>query len=222
MEFNKTLGMPGNFTDNYNGAVEPLVMTGIGYDGTKNSNWSALAAEELTLPMQVHYVWAGNNPLTNEEVDRKKVSTNMLMTADYPIIESTYGATIIHDATFDNTYYSLMAETEGGLTRMNMISSENHSNGGVFADYIAVVTGVEGILVNACGGVNLYPNPVGDTFTLEAPMNMSEVKIFTMDGQLVKVVKGIDASKATINVEELPQGMYIVNTLGVAKMMIKM
>ena len=222
VEFNKTLGMPGNFTDNYNGAVDPLVMKGIGYDGTKNSNWSALATEERTLPMQVHYVWAGDTELTNEEVDRKKVSTNMLMTADYPIIESTYGATIIHDATFDDTYYSLMAETEGGLTRMNMISSENHSNGGVFADYVTTVTGVEGILTNACGGWQLYPNPVGSFVTIEAPMLINDVKIFSMDGQLVKVVKGVKDTTVKINVEELPQGVYIVNTLGVAKMMIKL
>ncbi len=220
VEFNKTLGMPGNFTDNYNGAVEPLVMTGIGYDGTKNSNWSALATEERTLPMQVHYVWAGDRDLTNVQTDREQVSTKVLMTADYPIIESTYGATIIHDATFDDSYYNLMVETEGGQTRMNMISSENNS--GVYADYVTTVTGVEGILTNACGGWQLYPNPVGSFVTIEAPMLINDVKIFSMDGQLVKVVKDVKDTTVKINVEELPQGVYIVNTLGVAKMMIKL
>jgi len=220
VEFNTTLGMPGNFTDNYNGQVEPLVMKGIGYDGTKNSNWSALATEERTLPMQVHYVWAGERELTNEQTDREQVSTKVLMTADYPIIESTYGATIIHDATFDDSYYNLMVETEGGQTRMNMISSENNS--GVYADYVTTVTGVEGILTNACGGWQLYPNPVGSEFTLQAPMTIGNVQIFTMDGQLVKVVKDVKDTTVKINVDELPQGVYIVNTLGVAKMMIKM
>lgn len=218
---NATLGMVGNFTDNYNGAVEPLVLQGIGYDGTKNTDWSALAAEELTLPMRVHYVWGGDRPLTNAEDDRKLVSTKVLMTADYPIIESTYGATIIHDATFDKTYYTLMPETNGGQTRMNMVSSENHSNG-VYADYVTTVTGVEGIITDVCGGWKLYPNPVGSKFTMEAPMTINVVKIFTMEGQLVKVVKGINATKASIDVNDLPQGMYIVNSLGIAKMMIKM
>jgi hypothetical protein len=220
---NINLGKAGNFTSNYDKA-EPLVMKRIGYDGTKNTNWSALAAEELTLPMQVHYVWAGNEELTNVEEDRKKVSTNMLMTADYPIIESTNGATIIHDATFDidNSYYNLMVETNVGETRMNMISSENHSNGGVYAAYVTTVTGVEGVLTNACGGVKIYPNPVQSSFTLEAPMDMGTVKIFSTSGHLVKEINNVEASRVTIIVNDLPQGVYIVNTLGVAQMMIKL
>ena len=219
-ETNKTLGVDGNYTDNYNGEVEPLVMKGIGYDGTKNSNWSALATKERTLPMQVHYVWAGEEPLTNEKSDRESTSTKVLMTADYPIIESTNGATIIHDNTFDGSCYSLIPETNAGETRMNMVSSENHS--GVYADYIAVITGVEDVLADAQGVFNLYPNPVGSSFTLEASEEMNEVNIISTSGQLVKKVTDINASKATINVEDLPQGVYIVKTLGVAKMMIKM
>ena len=221
---NISLGKAGNFTDNSNGAVERLVMERIGYDGSAKTNWSALAAKERTLPMQVHYVWGGNRELTNEQTDRESVSTKVLMTADYPIIESTYGAAIIHNAATAinddvDSYYTLVKETNAGETRMNMISSENHS--GVYADYVTTLTGVEGILVNAAGGVKLYPNPVGSTFTLQAPMAMGEVRIFTTDGQLVKVVKDINDTMVSINVDELPQGMYIVNTLGVAKMMIK-
>ena len=221
---NISLGKAGNFTDNSNGAVERLVMERIGYDGSAKTNWSALAAKERTLPMQVHYVWGGNRELTNEQTDRESVSTKVLMTADYPIIESTYGAAIIHNAATAinddvDSYYTLVKETNAGETRMNMISSENHS--GVYADYVTTLTGVEGILVNAAGGVKLYPNPVGSTFTLQAPMAMGEVRIFTTDGQLVKVVKDINDTMVSINVDELPQGMYIVSTLGVAKMMIK-
>ncbi|MBQ2839688.1 MAG: T9SS type A sorting domain-containing protein, partial [Muribaculaceae bacterium] len=82
--------------------------------------------------------------------------------------------------------------------------------------------GVEGIITNACGGWQLYPNPVGSAFTLHAPMIIGDVQIFSMDGQLVKVVKDVKDTTVKINVDELPQGVYIVNTLGVAKMMIKM
>lgn len=220
---NATLGMGGNFTDNYDGKVEPLVLQGIGYDGTKNTDWSALAAKEQTLPMRVHYVWAGDRDLTNVQSDRELVSTKVLMTADYPIIEFVWNGnsvpTLIPN-TGDESYYTLIPETEAGYTRMNMISSENHS--GVYADYVATVTGVEGILTDACGGWKLYPNPVGSKFTMEAPMTINVVKIFTMDGQLVKVVKGINATKASIDVDDLPRGMYFVNTLGLAKLMIKM
>lgn len=217
---NATLGMAGNYTDNSNGQVEPLVMQGIGYDGTKNTNWSALAAETKTLPMQVHYVWGGDRELTNVESDRQLVSTKVLMTADYPIIESTYGAAIIHDATFDGSYYTLIPETSAGYTRMNMVSSENHN--GVIAGYIATVTGVEGILTDACGGIKIYPNPVQSSFTLEAPMDMGTVKIFSTSGHLVKEINNVEASRVTIIVNDLPQGVYIVNTLGVAQIMMKL
>ena len=84
-----------------------------------------------------------------------------------------------------------------------------------------ITTGVEGILTEACGGVKLYPNPVISSFTLEAPMIINEVKIFAPDGQLVKVVKDINDTKAVINVDELPQGVYLVNTLGTVKTIIR-
>ncbi len=222
VEANITLGMDGNFTDNYNGAVEPLVMREIGYDGTANTDWSALAAKERTLPMQVHYVWGGNRVLTNDLSDRETTSTKVLMTADYPIIEFVWNGTSVPTLipnTGDESYYTLIPESEAGYTRMNMVSSENHS--GVFADYVTTVTGVEGILTNACGGWQLYPNPVGSVFTLEAPMTIGDVQIFSMDGQLVKVVKDVKDTTVKINVDELPQGVYIVNTLGIAKLMIK-
>ena len=115
-----------------------------------------------------------------------------------------------------------MAETNGGLTKMNMISSENHSNGGVYAAYVTTVTGVEGVLTNACGGVKIYPNPVQSSFTLEAPMDMGTVKIFSASGHLVKEINNVEASRVTIIVNDLPQGVYIVNTLGVAQIMMKM
>ena len=197
-------------------------LKGIGYDGT--NDWSALAATARTLPMQIHYVWGGDRELTNSEEDRQSMRLKVLMTADYPVVESNYGATIVIGPNAvtrnNNSYYTLAAECEAGYATMNMISSYNNS--APWADYVTNTTGVEGILTNACGGVKLYPNPVGSAFTLEAPMAMDEVKIFTTNGQLVKYVKGIDVAKATINVDDLPQGVYIVNTLGVAQMMIKM
>ena len=42
--------------------VEPLVMEGIGYDGTSVTDWSALAAEAKTLPMQVIQAVAQSAP----------------------------------------------------------------------------------------------------------------------------------------------------------------
>ena len=195
-------------------------MEGIGYDGTANTDWSALASEKGSLPMQIHYVWGGERELTDSEDDRKSIMLPMLLTADYPVIESEYGATLLHNANDDAGYYSLESDCRAGVATMSLVSISDKNN--VYADYVTNTTSVEGILTEACGGVKLYPNPVGSTLTLEAPMALGEVKIFTIDGQLVKEVEGVNESTATIEVDELPQGLYIVNTLGVAKLMIKM
>lgn len=210
-EYNKTLKNSGVYE----------FMAAIGYDGTNGTDWSALASEKRMLPMNIHYVWGGDTWLaSDDETGRKGIIMSALVTADYPVIE---GITLKVNQYVDDKNYSMISETATfaePTTTMNVVSVPNalsHFN----VEHTTTVTGVEGIITNAAGGVKLYPNPVGSTFTLQAPMAMGEVKIFTMDGQLVKVVKDINDTMVSINVDELPQGMYIVNTLGVAKMMIK-
>ena len=85
----------------------------------------------------------------------------------------------------------------------------------------SVTTGIEGALTEALGGWRIYPNPVDGEFKLQAPMTISNVKIFSVDGQLVKEVNPEADTTVTINVEDLPEGLYIVNTLGMSKIMIK-
>lgn len=211
-EYNKTLE---------NSGVTPF-MAAIGYDGTNGSDWSALASEKRMLPMNIHYVWGGDTWVApNDEEGIKAIQMSALVSADYPVIE---GITLKVNQYVDGKNYSMISETatfaEPTVT-MNVISIPS-SLDHFYVEHATTVTGVEGIITNACGGWQLYPNPVGSEFTLQAPMTIGNVQIFTMDGQLVKVVKDVKDTTVKINVDELPQGVYIVNTLGVAKMMIKM
>lgn len=192
---------------------------GIGYTGN-NTNWSALAEEKRTLPLDVHYMWAGDEWL--QDGQQSQVAMSLLMTADYPIIESKNGATLLHNANNDDSYYTLEKDCQNGAATMNMVSMYSNNMNGVVLDYLANTTGVEGVLTNACGGVKIYPNPVQSSFTLEAPMDMGTVKIFSTSGQLVKEINNVEASRVTIIVDDLPRGVYIVNTLGVAQIMMKM
>ena len=211
-EYNKTLinsGLSG-------------FMCGIGYDGSSSSDWSALATVARKLPMTIHYVWRGDEWVTTDE-ERQKIKMSVILTADYPMIE---GVTLKVNEYNANANYSMVldavspTDAENTSLTKSMITVPTTFNN-FSAKHAPTVTGVEGIITEACGGWNLYPNPVGETFTLQAPMIINEVKIFTMDGQLVKVVKDCDDSSIKVNVEELPQGLYIVHTLGVAKIMIK-
>ena len=202
--------------------VESLVSTSgvmalnngsIGYNSATD-NWSALAISNNQVPMNIHYVHGSDTKLSGEEAIAS-VKFDVTLTAEYPVV--SFG-----NDSFGGFYYAEDPETysmpRGEMNVMTVPTSLTD----MYVNTTSVTTGVEGILTNACGGWQLYPNPVGSFVTIEAPMLINDVKIFTMDGQLVKVVKGVKDTTVKINVEELPQGVYIVNTLGVAKMMIKL
>ncbi len=219
VEYHAGSVLPDSHIDGYNSYNPALTNGKIGYDGT--NNWSYQAMLNNKLPMQIHYVHGGNTSLVTgdalpaaSETAASDVKFDVTLTAEYPVVNyksSNAGFMVAEDPeTYDvpNGYMNVMT-VPTKLSDMYVTST-------------TITTGVEGILTEACGGVKLYPNPVGSTFTLQAPMTLGEVRVYTMDGQLVKVVKDIDDTTVKINVDELPQGMYIVNTLGVAKMMIKM
>lgn len=205
-----------NSTLKKNGIDEHLI--GIGYDGTDNTDWSTLAAENKMLPMEIHYVWAGNSWLNKERVS--EANFGPVLTVDYPIIE---GVALKIGEFVDYGNYSMLSSSLNKASSpitMSVISKPESFS--VYADNLTTVTGVEGVLTNACGGVKIYPNPVKSSFTLEAPMDMGSVKIFSTSGQLVKEINNVEASRVTIIVDDLPQGVYIVNTLGVAQIIMKM
>ena len=183
----------------------------IGYDGS--NNWSAKAIENNQVPMLIHYVHGSNAPLASTEEAVSNIKFNVTLTAEYPVVSYANSLGIVHLAENPNEYSISNGE-------MNVMTVPTKLTD-MYVNNTTVTTGVEGIITNACGGWQLYPNPVGSVFTLQAPMTIGNVQIFTMDGQLVKVVKDVKDTTVKINVDELPQGVYIVNTLGVAKMMIK-
>ena len=214
--------LPDSEVDLLNQTNAALIGGGIGYDGT--NNWSALAIEKSQVPMMIHYVHGGNTSLvtndasaTSNEIAVSEVKFDVTLTAEYPIVYRADDKPAYFKPAEDPSTYSLAL----GSSAMNVMTVPS-SLSDMYVTSTTVTTGVEGILTEVCGGVKLYPNPVGSTFTLEAPMVMNEVRIYSMDGQLVRGIKGVDTNKATINVNDLPQGVYVVQTLGVAQMMIKM
>ena len=198
--------------ESLNSSNETLTNGAIEYNGT--NNWSAQAIEYSQVPMLVHYVHGANTPLASDETAVSEIKFDVTLTAEYPIINYTNSFAGIIIAENPNEY----SISNGEMNVMTVPTPLTN----MYVNNTTVTTGVEGIITNACGGWQLYPNPVGSAFTLHAPMIIGDVQIFSMDGQLVKVVKDVKDTTVKINVDELPQGVYIVNTLGVAKMMIKM
>jgi hypothetical protein len=56
--------------------------------------------------------------------------------------------------------------------------------------------------------VNLYPNPVSDYFTLNAPF--AKVQVYTVSGQLVKSFASNDNPDFQFSVSELKAGFYLI------------
>lgn len=62
--------------------------------------------------------------------------------------------------------------------------------------------------------VSVFPNPAANTITISSvtPLNKANVKIFNVSGQLVKETNGISGSATTIDITELSQGVFIIET----------
>ena len=56
-------------------------------------------------------------------------------------------------------------------------------------------------------GISIFPNPVKDAMTIQANVNISEIRIYNIAGQLV-LSQTVDAKSATVNTSGLTPGVY--------------
>lgn len=84
-------------------------------------------------------------------------------------------------------------------------------------------TGVADVTGDAVEGVSIYPVPAVSTITARASEAIRSVRIYSMNGSLVKTEAGNDDTTMTINISELPEGNYvvIVNDLNPVRMIKK-
>ncbi len=195
-------------------------LKGFGYTGSEN--WSALATEAGHFPIKVHYVWAGNEKLTN----KANAKIQWELSANYPVV--IYDEPIIK---VSSTYQEGVHDISAPLTRnavsgkdMYVITTTNQNYRDLEMDGIIevkdeITTGVEDVNM-ARGTLRLYPNPANSVVTLEAWTVLDDVKVFTIDGQLVKEVEA-DDTRVKFNVSDLPTGVYIIHAAGRTTRLIK-
>ena len=207
-------------TDNGKKETEDI-LRGIGYTGTEN--WSALATEAGHIPVKVHYVWAGNEKLTN----RYDASIFWELSANYPMViydepmikvSSTYQEGV-HDISAPLTRNAVGGKDMYVITAIDRTFDNKIVMGDIIEVKDEITTGVEDVNV-AKGSLRLYPNPANSIVTLQAWTVLDDVKIFTIDGQLVKEFDA-DDTKVKINVSDLPTGVYIVHAAGTTTRLIK-
>lgn len=194
------------------------VLTTLGYSGKED--WSALATEENHLPLKVHYVWAGN--------DRISVTGDaefgFELSANYPIVSVETPEFKINQYPQSGAYEFALVNPLSRSTsgyELQMITTVNKDYKALVMDGIieTPTTGVENVGVGN-GALRLYPNPANSVVTLQAPITITDVKIFTVDGQLMKEFDA-DDTKVKINVSDLPTGVYIVHAAGSTTRLIK-
>ena len=216
----EVVGRYNNRITNNNKDYTKAQLKGIGYTGSEN--WSALATEAGHFPIKVHYAWAGNEKLTV----RDSASIQWELSANYPVV--IYDEPMIKVST---TYQEGVHDISAPLTRnavggkdMYVITTTNQKYQALVMDDIIevkdeITTGVEDVNV-AKGTLRLYPNPANSVVTLQAWTVLDDVKVFTIDGQLVKEFDAND-TKVKFNVSDLPAGVYIIHAAGATTRMIK-
>ena len=202
---------------------EKATLKGIGY--TKGAtNWSTLLAEKGHIPVKVHYVWAGNEKLT----DKSKASVTWEISANYPVVicdepmikVSTTGNNDIYDISTPQT----RSRSAVGGKDLVVIATTNQQYKSMEMDEIVenndlIFTGVEDVAFGK-GVLMVYPNPAQSEVTIRSTTALGDVKIFTIDGQLVKEFESGE-TKAKLNVSDLTSGVYVVSASSTTTRMIK-
>ena len=194
------------------------VLTTLGYSGKED--WSALATEENHLPLKVHYVWAGNDNISAKD----DAEFGFELSANYPIVSVETPEFKINEYPQSGAYEFALVNPLSRSTsgyELQMITTVNDSFKTLVMDGIieTPTTGVENVGTGN-GALRLYPNPANSVVTLQAPITITDVKIFTVDGQLMKEFDA-DDTKVKINVSDLPTGVYIVHAAGSTTRLIK-
>jgi len=119
------------------------------------------------------------------------------------------------------------APIDGELVKWNFIVNANYADtnplinyttSGGETNFVGVFTGIENVVSQSI--FNIYPNPAETYFTIVAPQVIGTVKVFAIDGYEVKTVD-VNSSTATINIDDIPKGLYIINALGKSNILIK-
>lgn len=125
-----------------------------------------------------------------------------------------------HEITFEApaqgewiTYNISLDDFEGLVNRNHISQLIFSSNGGtVYIDNVYFSTEDTAGLNNfALNNAVLYPNPVSDVLTIKSKGVINTIAIYNIVGQQV-MVQDANTDTASINVNQLQQGVYIINT----------
>ena len=202
----------------YNKRNPSFALKQLGYTGSED--WSKLITKSGTFPLKVHYVWAGNEKINAVE----DAEFEFEMSANYPILVASTPEFRINKSLIDNKHDLAPANPLSRATNytLQMITAVNKYYKTLVMDDVVetqLTTGVEAVAFDK-GVLMVYPNPAQSEATIRSTTVLGEVKIFTIDGQLVKEFESGETT-AKFNVSDLTSGVYVVSASGTTTRMIK-
>ena len=202
----------------YNKRNPSFALKQLGYIGSED--WSKLITKSGTFPLKVHYVWAGNEKINAVE----DAEFEFEMSANYPILVASTPEFRINKSLIDNKHNLAPANPLSRATNytLQMITAVNEEYKTLVMDDVVetqLTTGVEAVAFDK-GVLMVYPNPAQSEATIRSTTVLGEVKIFTIDGQLVKEFESGETT-AKFNVSDLTSGVYVVSASGTTTRMIK-
>ena len=202
----------------YNKRNPSFALKQLGYTGSED--WSKLITKSGTFPLKVHYVWAGNEKINAVE----DAEFEFELSANYPILVASTPEFRINKSLIDNKHELAPANPLSRATNytLQMITAVNKDYKTLVMDDVVetqLTTGVEAVAFGK-GVLMVYPNPAQSEATIRSTTVLGEVKIFTIDGQLVKEFESGETT-AKFNVSDLTSGVYVVSASGTTTRMIK-
>ena len=184
----------------------------IDYDGSycNENNWSEIAAQKCSLPIKVHYVWGGDNKITSDETATIPVT----LTTNYPILVKS--APTLYIGGENATATSLIA-TDAPSQWIDVVTVPTKTTVSVAGKDI--ITGVGNILVDN-NNLFIYPNPANDYVNVNATVNLHNIEIYSIYGQLL-ISEIVDTNNIKIDVSNLPSGTYILRAANQSALLIK-
>ena len=197
------------------GQAATNTINGIGYVDYNGSycdenNWSEIAAQKCSLPIKVHYVWGGNSKITSNE----SASIPITLTTNYPILVKS--APTLYIGGENATATSLIA-TDAPSQWIDVVTIPTKTTVSVAGKDI--ITGVGNILVDN-NNLFIYPNPANDYVNVNATVNLQNIEIYSIDGQLL-ISEIVDTNNDKIDVSNLPSGTYILRAANQSALLIK-
>ncbi len=94
---------------------------------------------------------------------------------------------------------------------------ESRTEGSVnYVDNIGWLSdGTTAIFENNTFEFAVYPNPATEYIQIESPKSISKIQLLDLSGKLITQINSIDSNSATLNLQSINQGFYLIQIISV-------